>query len=156
MNDLLASSYFNPKGKESASQVNARYGQPFLNVTLYRHLKLHWSHQLEKAKRIAVLKTRAPNKWEKLTQTVEVVESPVGALQPHEEALDAFIQAGRMKLGADDMTINAANLIAAIKTKADIEAKTKDRRLDMLKSMFVGMGPGENKNDKTKALPNLP
>jgi hypothetical protein len=108
-----------------------------------RKTVLTGSKQLEKLKEEQSIQ-------EVLGNTVSVVEADVESRLPHEIALDEFIAIGRDKLKHNDMAISAANLIAAVKTKADIERTTKDRRLEMLKSMFAGAAP---KTDEPSGAP---
>jgi K+-transporting ATPase c subunit len=83
-----------------------------------------------------------------LDSTVAVVETlPTGPTTKYELGLDEFIEMGRAKLKIGDMNISAANYISAIKVKADIESRTKDRRLEMLRSMFAGAAPTNQEND---------
>jgi hypothetical protein len=83
-----------------------------------------------------------PKPLQELENTISVVEGPM--TPKHEQALDAFIERGKAQLDLGQMNISAANYVQAIKVKADIDMRTKDRKLDMLKSMFAGAAPKQN------------
>lgn len=150
----LASKYFDPNGRESLAAVNERWGHPVKLVTLYRHMSRHQSRDIQVSEELAKINGQASAVWqrtsgnkglktEELENTIAVVEAPVSSNQTHEVALDEFIAMGRAQLKSQNMSISAANFITAIKTKAEIERTTKDRKLDMLKSMFAGAAPAK-------------
>lgn len=68
----------------------------------------------------------------------------------HEVALDEFIHEGRNKMARGELSITSQTLLQAIKTKADIEKNTKDRRMDMIKAFFLG---DKNGQDEATSLP---
>lgn len=159
----IHSTYQDPKGVESLVQVNERYGNPFLMPTLYRHMQRH--HKANKSfytqekgekyeKRSALIGAdpntlELNNTKELLENTVNVVESDVMSKQQHELGLDEFIAIGRDRLAHGEMALSASNFITAIKVKAEIERTTKDRRLEMLKSMFAGAAPKQNNENNS-------
>jgi hypothetical protein len=55
--------------------------------------------------------------------------------------LDDFIQAGRDKLARGELVINSQTFLTAIKIKKDDEKSNKDRKVDLLRTMFSGAGP---------------
>lgn len=151
----LRSTYFDPKGTESLLQVNEKWGYPVKQQTLYRHMQRHQVRDLQNAEAINKLNGVESPVWQRkanagprnkvdavaLTNTQEVIEAPVITGQEHELGLDEFIQKGREKIATGQMSFTAANYITAIKVKSDIEKNTKDRRLEMLRSMFQGAAP---------------
>jgi hypothetical protein len=153
----LASTYFNPDGKETLMAVNNKYGHPFKMPTLYRHMTVHQAEDIRMSEKLAEIRGIQTPNWQRRTTRgqdkqidVQAVENTVALVEgknvkpSFEQALDEFIEVGRAKMSARDIPISAANYIAAIKVKADIEMRTKDRRLDLLKGMFQGAAP---KND---------
>jgi hypothetical protein len=151
----LQSTYFNPNGRESLLAVNERWGYPVKQPTLYQHMKRHQKKDIDTAEELnrisgtqsAVWQRTAGNrglKKEELENTVEIVETTRTSDQEHEVGLDEFIAMGRAKLRTQDMSISAANYLTAIKIKAEIEKTTKDRRLELLRSMFTGAAPKED------------
>lgn len=156
---VMYSTYFNPEGKETLQDVNNRYGQPFKMPTLYRHMLRHQASDIAVSEKIAEAKGIQTPNWQRriprkptaevekaVVNTVKIVEG--GGKPDFEKKLDAFIEAGNVVLGTGTMTISAANYLAAIKIKADIEMRTKDRKLEALKAMFSGAAPQEkNEND---------
>lgn len=161
----MRSTYFYPTGSESLKEVNERYGDPFKLPTLYRHMTRHQKKDIEIAENMVSVTGEPSKVWQRHTgqtahkrveesrqlaktedilgTTVAVVEADVLPRQAYEIGLDEFIALGRDRLKHGDMAISASNYIAAIKTKAEIERTTKDRRLEMLKNMFVGAAPKE-------------
>lgn len=150
----MQSKYFNPQGKESLADVVHAFGDPVPVNTLYQHMGRHQERdviQAEKAYAEAGLTRRgripaaeAMKAREELKNTVEVIEQEVQGKSTHERTLDEFIREGRAILGKKEMNISAANLLAAIKIRSEIDKSTKDRRLDMIKAFFAG---GEKKED---------
>lgn len=152
---LLRSTYFDPNGRESLLAVNERWGHPVKVQTLYRHMKRHQIKDIQRSETLLKMNGQESAVWQRtagnrglkkedkdaLESTTEIIEAPVETRQNHEVGLDEFIQMGRAKLKIGDMNISAANYITAIKTKAEIERTTKDRRLEMLRSMFQGAAP---------------
>lgn len=136
---ILNSSYFNSEASESVLDVNKAFGNLFKIGTLYQHLSRHQQ----------VDKITAPTVIPQL-EVVSAVEGKVLSGAEHEVGLDEFIKKGRDALARGDMVINAPNFISAIRTKAEIEARTKDRRLDMIKAFFIG---DKNGPDERPGLP---
>lgn len=161
----LMSTYFIPNGRESLQAVFDRYQPvPFKQPALYKHMERHQKMDIDRSEALnkisgtesAVWQRTAGNRGAKnqiglkkedketLVNTADVIEAPVPVGQKYEIGLDEFIEVGRAKLRIGDMNISAANYISAIKVKADIERTTKDRRLEMLRSMFAGAAPGSS------------
>lgn len=161
----MASTYFNPDGTETLLQVNNRYGQPFKMPTLYRHMSRHQADDIHVSEELAKARGIESKNWQRRTvQTAhkvgprapgldkEVIENTVAVVEGNADpqfvqALDEFITVGRAKMGLGQVPISASNYIAAIKVKADIEMRTKDRKLDMLKTMFSGAAPKNEQAD---------
>jgi hypothetical protein len=149
---VMASTYFNPDGMETLLAVNVRYGQPFKMPTFYKHMKMHQAEDIKISETLLEIKgIKSPN-WQrnidrKPKVDIEAVENTVALVEgvnktpDFEKALDDFIKVGRVKMDLGQIPISAANYIQAIKVKADIEMRTKDRRLEMLKGMFTGAAP---------------
>lgn len=156
---LLLSSYFNPKGQESLPEVNKRFGEPFTQITLYKHTQRHmkpnvprwmklngleekknWHTALEKTK------VATAEKLEVLENTMEVIDKTPSSFSPHERALDKFIQKGDEMVDDGLLKITAQTYIQAIKAKAEIESKNKDRRFNALREMFSGAAPKGDKD----------
>lgn len=137
---VFNSSYFNPEGKSGPNQVNKAYGMPFLEVTLYRCLqKHHNSQKIRAATKVVNGEVVVDSRFK---GTLEVVEHiPTGSVTNHELGLDDFISQGRDKLARGELQITATTFLQAIKTKMDNDAKTKDRRADMLQGLFKGAAP---------------
>lgn len=156
----MASTYFDPNGMETLLEVNNRYGQPFKMPTLYRHMSRHQADDIHISEKLAESRgIQSPN-WQRRTRQTahkslpvapgldkEAVENTVAIVEgsnakpEFEQALDEFIQVGRAKMDLGQVPISASNYIQAIKVKADIEMRTKDRRLEMLRGMFTGAAP---------------
>lgn len=169
----MRSTYFDPNGGESLKAVNERYGNPFILPTLYRHMTRHQKKDIEISETMASISGEPSKVWQRNTNqtshkreaekevikksedlianTVDVVEADVLPRQGYEIGLDEFIALGRDRLKRGDMSISSSNYIAAIKVKAEIERTTKDRRLEMLKNMFVGAAPKKEIDDTRQA-----
>jgi hypothetical protein len=118
--------------------VNRAFGEPFKEQNLYRCLKQHHGYLL----------VQAPTKVvdgqiiidNRIKPTFEVVENTQGTSNA-ELGLEEFINKGRDKLARGEMQISAATFVAALGKRMDIDAKTKDRRADMLQGLFKGAAP---------------
>lgn len=137
---IFLSSYFTDN-KESPNKVNTSFGSPFKRVTLYFCLRQHHgSDALRPATKVT--STGKVLVDQRFKPTFEVIESVPGLpTTNHELGLDRFIEKGRAKLESGEMQITATTYLQAIKVKMDNDAKTKDRRLDMLSGMFKGAAP---------------
>lgn len=129
---IIESKHFNTDGVETVRDVCKRWDLPFTETTVYRHLAKHQPKDL----------TTIPE------SDVKVVESK----DAHISGLDDFIAQGREKLARGELHISADSFLKAVKTKADIESKNKDRSLDALKLMAGAFGgqieapePSDNK-----------
>lgn len=149
---VMQSTYFNPEGHESLAGVIAAFGMPFSLQLAYAHVQRHQPADRERMVKqrleAEALKAidRLPNssKVAGKVQIAAAVESEVVSNTAHERGLDMFIQQGHEMLLRKEMPITATNFLAAIKTKADIEKNTKDRRMDMIKAFFTGGGQKED------------
>lgn len=156
----MNSTYFNMNGTETLMDVNNRYAQPFKMPTFYRHMSRHQTADIHIAEKLAEAKGVSTPNWQRRTRQtahkevpselkkvdMEAIDNTVALIEGrsttvHEQALDEFISIGRAKMDLGQVPISAANYIAAIKIKADIEMRTKDRKLDLLKNMFSGAAP---------------
>ena len=148
--DMLKSTYFNPDGVETVTDVINRYGNPFKAPSFYAHLQRHRKKDVELGKKNYEIKQQDKALLPTTPATlITAVESEVLATAPHEQGLDEFIRQGRTKLSMDEMPITPTNFLQAIKIKADIEKSTKDRRLDAVKSMFKGI-TGDSRTGPTR------
>jgi hypothetical protein len=160
----LQSTYFDPNGRESLMTVNERWGYPFKMPTMYRHMQRHQVQDIQRAEAFAKIEGKESKVWQRSTSqtlhkreakekelekvdelldnTVKVIEGEVlPSRQKHEVALDKFIALGEEEMRQGKLSITSSHLLNAIKIKADIEMRTKDRRLEMLKNMFTGAAP---------------
>lgn len=149
----MQSTYFNPNGHESAMAVVHAFGDPFLTTTFYAHMQRHQAKDvIDAERRFSVeeaTKLREQGITPNATALVKGVEGEVGSTGQHESGLDEFIAEGRAKLLRREMSITATTYLQAIKIKADIERTTKDRRLDMVKTL-MGAAYGGKSVQKTE------
>jgi hypothetical protein len=153
----MASTYFNPSGVETLLDVNNRYGQPFKLPTLYRHMTKHQAADIQISEKLLEVRgVKSPN-WQRATTRarsnkpaevapIETLENTVAVVgdstkSEAEIKVDEFLAIAEEKLKLGHIPISATNYTAALKIKADIEMRKKDRKLDMLKSMFAGAAP---------------
>jgi hypothetical protein len=160
---VMNCTYFNINGTETLLDVNNRYAQPFKMPTLYRHMQRHQADDIQISEKLASMNGVSTPNWQRRTRQTahkelptvpgidkEAVENTVAIVEganttpKFEKALDEFIAVGQAKMQIGQIPISAANYIQAIKVKADIEMRTKDRKLDMLKSMFAGAAPKQD------------
>lgn len=137
---VFESSYFNPDGHESPMDVVRSYGDVFGQSLVYACLKRHHGHNLVRPPvQVVDGKTIVDNRFK---NTVDVIENiQPSSVTNHELGLDDFIAKGREKLSRGELQITASTFLTAIKTKMDNDAKTKDRRADMLQGLFKGAAP---------------
>lgn len=136
---LFSSSYFNPEATESPMDVVHDYKGIFGQSLLYACLKRHHSKDLIRpASKIINGELVIDNR---MKPTFEVIERVGGATTNHELGLDDFIEKGRTMLANGELRITATTYLTAIKTKMDNDAKTKDRRVDLLSNLFKGAAP---------------
>lgn len=153
----MQSTYFNPDGAATLTDVNLSFNEPFKLPALYQHFKRHQKAAVLRAQQKAKatgsrLSSHAVIKQTKAAEAARIaalVEGEVSSTGAHERGLDAFIAAGRAKLDVGEMSITAATFLQAIKVKAEIEKSTKDRRMDAVKTLFKGAAP------KTEADPDV-
>jgi hypothetical protein len=122
-------------------KVNKQYGSPFKQAMLYSCLRTHHHQEIVRPP------THIDEKGQVILDnrykpTFEVIESiPTGSTSNHELGLDDFIAKGRVMLAKGELRITASTFLTAVKTKMDNEARTKDRRADMLQGLFKGAAP---------------
>lgn len=156
---VILSTYFDPNGGENLNAVLKRFNDPLNYQVVVKHCQRHMKPKIQRWRALngLVEKSAAMKKKDRVKElivgTMDVVEAPVSTGGEHEQTLDEFIAKGRKNL--DGITVTATTLIQAIKAKAEIENKTKDRRFDAMKSLFTGMGPQEEQ-DEAPALQDLP
>lgn len=144
---VILSTYFNPQGAESLAEVVKRFNDPFAMVNVYQHCTRHMKGKIHRWRRLFKLEEKSVAMRKKdrakeiIADTMTVVEAPVATGQNYEIGLDEFIEAGRKKLSEGTLPITATTFVQALKAKGELEAKSKDRRLDAMKAMFQGMGP---------------
>lgn len=151
--EILLSAYFNKHGQKSVTEIIKEYKDPFPAINFYQHANRHMKGNIEHWRRVN--KITPPKKAKPVVlveETMAVVDTPVESFSPHEQALDEFIEKGRQKLEYGNLPITATTFIQAIKAKAEIENKTKDRRYDALKSLFTGAAPKEVTDGPEKVL----
>lgn len=124
---VMESNYFDPQGSETLAEAVHRWGDPFSMPTIYSHMRRHQSKDTRAIDIVAPVEA----------VPIEAIEGDVVSLTPHERGLDEIITKGRNMVAKGEIKITAQALLTAIKTKAEIERSTKDRRLDMVK-MFSG------------------
>lgn len=146
---VLVSTYFNKHGEYAITEVLKDFHDPFPAINFYQHAARHMKPNLEHWRRVfkvlppsAMVKKKLQAK-DLVKQTMEVIDEPTLSQAAHEQALDEFIAKGREKLDYGNLPITATTFIQAIKTKAEMENKTKDRRYDALKQLFAGAAPKE-------------
>lgn len=145
--------------------VNERWSHPFKMPTLYRHMQLHQKRDIQRSERLAKIEGKESKVWQRNTikqapkreedVVTEIIESTEKVLesngipnQKHEVVLDKFIAIGEDRLAHNEIPITATNLLKAIEIKAKIDQSTKDRKLDMLRSMFTGAAPKKEDDGK--------
>jgi len=136
---IMQSTYFNPNGTESAGEVVHAFGDPFVLSTFYAHMQRHQHKDLIKAQVVYDKSELAKTETVSPAVVIGAVEGEIVSSRPHEQGLDEFIKEGREKLIRKELQITSTSYLQAIKIKMDNEAKTKDRRLDAVKTMFKGI-----------------
>lgn len=135
---IFESTYFNPEGKVSPAKVNREYGEPFSKDLMYACLKKHHGHNVVRApSKVVDGKVIVDNRFK---QTFSVVEN-TGVTSNAELGLEELIAKGRTMLASGELRVTATTFVAAIGKRMDIDAKTKDRRADMLSGLFKGAAP---------------
>ena len=130
--EVFNSKYFDRDNELTLPQVLVKYNISITQQTVYNCLKKHFPQYNPK------LKDLIPQ----LTNTVAVIDGDPNT-STHEQALDEFIATGKRMVQNGEMVINPATYISAIKTKADIEKSSKDRKLEMMKAFFSGQTPSK-------------
>jgi hypothetical protein len=109
--------------------------------TVYSHMQRHQS------KDTRAIEVQAPTEAVPLTDLEESVVSST----PHERGLDEIIVKGRQAVRDGTIKITAQALLQAIKTKSEIDIRTKDRRLDAFKMMAGAFSGNKDTNDTSEA-----
>lgn len=135
---VFNSKYFNSQGQESLPDVWRSFGVDMHPQTIYNCLKRHFKNY-----KPAVSMTLNGDISQKLAATEGLLEGRI-PLNSHEVGLEEFISQGREMVRRGEMAITASNYITAIKVKSEIDRTNKDRKLDLLKTMFSGAAPKDN------------
>lgn len=134
--DLLNSTYFDPNAVEGVTMIIKRWK---VQKTLgYRNVMTHMQRHLAPVKRF---------NDEKAAMLVETTPAPLPvnlqiedeAETAYERALNKTITKFEQALENGTIKLTANTGLQAIKIKADIETKNKDRKLDFIKA-FSAMG----------------
>lgn len=133
--DLFESKYFEKNGQLSLPETMKKYQVDIPVQTIYNCLKRHHHNYTDKPDFIL------NGKGELITATEKLISQPSEGERVHEMGLDEFINQGREMVARGEIAITASNYITAIKVKAEIEKSNKDRKLDLLKTMFSGAAP---------------
>lgn len=139
---LFNSKYFDKQGMESLPDVMRAFKVPINQQTVYNCLKRHFPSYNNRAA-VSVNNKGQTIVDARFAATETVLDTPTGTVKMHEAGLDEFIAEGRNMVKRGEIAITAANYITAIRVKADIEKSNKDRKLDLLKTMFSGAAPSE-------------
>lgn len=154
---LMQCSYFDPNGIESLPTVLHDWAEPFTAQTCYRHIERHQPEDRVKALirfKEDEIDRRGQSPWKGKSpkyrgprvptatplDAKELLEGEIVPEGNHERVLDSFIAKAEEKMKSGAMAITATNMLNAIKIKADIQKSAKDRRMDMIKSFFIGGG----------------
>jgi hypothetical protein len=148
--ELFHSKYFDTQAQLSLPDVLRKYDVKTPVQSVYNCLKRHHA-QYAKPEQRAVTRLGI-NIQTELQATESLLEQPNGITTNHELGLDEFIDMGRRKVAAGEIAITGQTYLTAIKVKADIEKTNKDRKLDMLKTMFAGAAPEVPEGDSGEAV----
>lgn len=129
----MKSTYFDPDGHETLSEINASFGSPFKVTAIYQHMKRHQFKDLILAPKGGLIDT--------VESTLEMLDAPIESKANHEIGLDDFIQEARNKLARGELQISATTFLQAIKIKMENEKGNKDRKFEALKTLFAGAAP---------------
>ena len=132
---ILMTSYITPESNYSINDVIRQFKAPFTYPAIVTHFRRHEPHLKD-------------SPIDKLNNTVAVIEA--GEDKAHIKGLDDFIAEGRKKLARGELVITSTNYLQAIKIKSDDEKANKDRKVDLLRTMFAGAGP-KTDNDRVDA-----
>lgn len=138
--EVFNSTYFDKTEQLTLPSVMAKYSCTIPRQTVYNCLKRHHAAFLNRPA------TRVNSKGEvvvdsRFAATETILDTPTGLVKNHELGLDEFINKGRDMVARGEIAITAANYITAIRIKSEIDKSNKDRKLDLLKSMFSGAAP---------------
>jgi len=131
--DLLDSTYFNEDGLLSVSMVMKKHK---LKVP-YRNVQNHMQHHLAPVKRYNDEKKVEVSDISK-EEIAKAIAMPT-AETAYEAALDETISKFHKELREGRLKLTVNTGLQAIKIKADMENRNKDRKLDFLKA-FSAMG----------------
>lgn len=135
---VMDSAYFEPTAAESLAEVVNRWGSPFPMPTVYSHMRRHQSKPTQAIEVVAPVEATA----------LVDIEDPVVSETAHERGLDEIIAKGRQAIRDGSLKVSGQMLNTAIKTKAEIDIKTKDRRLDAFKMMSGAFGEKEDHSER--------
>lgn len=159
---IYNSSYFDPSSPESLNALADDYVGLFSRASLYNHVRKHGiitpsAAKYRKDKIIAAAKGDViPLKGgDHINSAVEAVGklvpqvmgdviagTPLAPDSLYEQSLDDIIIVGMDDFKKGKIKLNAATLLTAIKIKADIESKTKDRKADFVAAMAAIVAGG--------------
>lgn len=145
---IYKSTYFFPDSHENIVDILDDYGGPLSVSMVYRHLKDHKFAQLLPDRKKAISEKRIQNETKdqatELAKAViggEMIEKTLLDKQQHIQALDTYISQFRDEVLKGKVKITAANGLAAIKIRADIEKGQKDRTKDIIASLIMAGAP---------------
>lgn len=133
---IMLTKYFDPNAIESVDDVLKSFGYPVSRGSVYVHLRKHQG--IERAE-VREENSIAPSGVIKSVLLGEMIET--NATDPHERLLDRLIYEGDALLDEGKLTLTTNQVLTAIKTKAEIQSKNKDRKVDALKTLFKGAAP---------------
>lgn len=136
-------------GDETLGDIALEYG---LNKqSIYNHARKHIkenlpSGEIKTQNKINRFKAGLENK---LAEVLDTTDNPSEAgLDPHEQALNEIIALGAEELKAGRLKLNTSQFLGAIKIKADIKNKSKDRQAELVKTMYKFASGEKNKVDR--------
>lgn len=141
--DVLASTYFSPSGTEGAAAVLKHWHEPFAQQTLYKHIKNHMQADVALAEENRAKLLLGPVK-------TDILQTDPGT--SHMQGLEEFISQGRTMLAQGRLQITGSTYLQAIKIKADVVEKNKDRKLDAIKAFFGAKAADESESSRPDSL----
>lgn len=131
---------FNPQAVLGAQAFMDKYAIPLPYPVFARHLRNHIIMAKNKPQEPMVLVTNKP-----VEKLLEVLAPNVNE---HEQALDSFIAQFDEAVRSRQIKMTAKDGLQAIKIKADIENRNKDRSKDVFKMMMGADGGSTNSSGK--------
>lgn len=141
--DVLGSTYFDPAGTKGAAGVLVSWHKPFADQTLYKHIKNHMVTDVTLAEERRAKLLLGPVK-------TDILQTDPGT--SHMQGLEEFIAQGRTMLHQGRLQITGTTYLQAIKIKADVVEKNKDRKLDAIKAFFGAKAADGPPNDGPNPL----